>query len=330
MKPAHNRPQSTMSGNRSCTVVIPTIGRYHILLDCLHDLARQEVLPSEVIVVTQDKFSPEEIDEIANSLRGRVRVFNLGEANASIARNIGLVEAVGDIIIFIDDDVRISNQHFIAAHLRNYEDATVSGVYGQVLKVGQSVTTDPPVSQIETDSGWMYLPANYAIRCRTRNGASNNLSVRRNLSLIVGGMDGWYERGARREETDFNLRLTKAFGPLVYDPDAGLVHLGAAGGSRSWGRVTRTVPMHHVVSHWYFLFSAIRSRTISPKVGVLELKHIAIALLRNPQKGRNPLVFLRNIGRAVVGAGVALTRILRGPKRVDTLDQKCYYAANQS
>lgn len=194
-----------------------------------------------------------------------------------------------------------------------------------MLEVGQEPTHQPEPSKIETEWGWMNLPANYARPCRTRNGGSGNLSVRRDWALAVGGMDAWFEKGARREETEFNLRYTKQFGPLVFDPEAGLVHLSAGGGSRLWGHVRRTVPMHHIVGHWYFILRAIRDRTLGARGLSLELKHITIALLKNPQVGRNPLIFLWNVGRAVWGLVVALIRLIKGPRRVDTLNQASYH-----
>ena len=69
-----------------------------------------------------------------------------------------------------------------------------------------------------------------------RNGASNHLSVRRREALAIGGMDAQFEKGAHREESDFCLRYTDRYGPLLFDPEATLVHLGdQSGGCRTWG-----------------------------------------------------------------------------------------------
>lgn len=303
------------------SIVIPTLGRRRILEDCLKDIKNLASDSWEVIVIDQGE--PSFSGDFGMGSE-RLRIFHCPIPSASLARNIGLREALGAVVLFLDDDVRIPNPYFLESHLRHFRDPSVSGVYGQVLEVNQMPTCSPEPEQIETDWGWMKLPANYGRRCRTRNGASNNLSVRRDWALLIGGMDAWFERGARREETEFNLRYTKRFGLLMFDPEASLIHLSADGGSRSWGRVQRIVPMHHIVGHWYFLLRAIYDRTLSLPGIFLEIRYIATALLKNPQVGINPLIFFQNFFRTLAGFLIALSRVLRGARRISFLNSKMY------
>jgi glycosyltransferase involved in cell wall biosynthesis len=306
------------------SIVVPSIGRIDCLTALLADLAKfNEAM--ECLIILQEKLSIADTEEFIGDFHQPLRIFYLSCPNASLARNIGLFEARGDIVLFLDDDVRIQDPNFLAAHLRNFEDASISGVYGQVLEVGQTPVSQPDPSEIETDWGWSLLPPNYARRCRTRNGASNNLAVRRDHAIAIGGMDAWFERGALREETEFNLRYTRAYGPLVFDPEATLIHLSASsGGSRSWGHVRKTVPMHHIVGHWYFFLRAMRDKTLGAKGMQRELLHIAIALLKNPQTGWNLLAGATNVFRALAGLCIATTRLIKGPKRLDRLDRSVY------
>lgn len=306
------------------TIVIPSIGRIDCLTTALADLAKLEDV-AECLVILQDHPSMAEIRVLADAFPRSLKIFCSRYRNASLARNIGLREARGDIVLFLDDDIRVHDPLFLKKHLRNFEDESVPGVYGQVLEVGQTSVSQPDPSKIETDWGWLLLPPNYARRCRTRNGASGNLSVRREWAIAVGGMDAWFERGARREETEFSLRYTKAHGQLVFDPEASLTHLSASsGGSRSWGRVQKTVPMHHIVGHWYFLLAAMRYQTLGAKGLLWELRHIATALLRNPQTGWNLFAFAWNVLRGLAGLGIATTRLIKGPRRLDRLDGSVY------
>lgn len=306
------------------TIVIPTFRRHSLLLDALSDLARQRDVDFEVVVVFQNDTTSEEIDELAAALPGRFRPFRVNEPNASLARNVGLSEARGDVVLFLDDDIRVPDPNFLSKHVEYFSDAACAGVYGQVLEVGQTPTDTPTPELIATDWGWRRLPANYSRRCRTRNGASNNLAVRRDWAIAVGGMDAWFERGARREESEFNLRYTKRHGYLTFAPDASLIHLSGEGGSRHWGHVRRTVPMHHIIGHWYFWLAATRDRSQGFRGAAIELRSISVALLRNPRTGADPFAFAYNLARAFWGFCHAFGRLWRGPRRLETLSKDQY------
>jgi hypothetical protein len=68
----------------------------------------------------------------------------------------------------------------------------------------------------------------------------------------------------------------------------------------------------------------MRDRTLGLRGILLELRQIAIALLKNPQIGLNPFVAVHNMGRATWGLVIALSRMLRGPRRINTLDSRYY------
>jgi glycosyltransferase involved in cell wall biosynthesis len=55
-----------------------------------------------------------------NATGDRIRYIRLPEPNLPAARNAGICAAKGDIILFVDDDVRIEPD-YIAAHVGNYE-----------------------------------------------------------------------------------------------------------------------------------------------------------------------------------------------------------------
>ncbi|WP_048708536.1 glycosyltransferase family 2 protein [Microvirga massiliensis] len=305
--------QSNVGIELGISIVIPSYKRFAALRDTLEDLTRQSLPRFEVLVVLQTQLS---LAELAD-LPGQPRVFYVEEPNANLARNIGLLEARYDIVLFLDDDLRIEDPSFLFKHARNFVDTSIAGVYGQVLEVGQAPTLMPDRSTIETSWGWIYLPANYGQRCRTRNGGSGNLAVRRAWAIAVGGMDAHFIKGARREETEFNLRYTKRYGPLVFDPEASVVHLSAEGGSRTWGHVRQVVPMHHIVGHWYFLLSSMRNRSLTPRSVLLELRHIATALIRNPSARAGIPSFLLNASRALIGLALASYQISKGPRWID-------------
>ena len=109
------------------------------------------------------------------------------------------------------------------------------------------------MSYRDQEVAWLYFPSNYGCNTYVAVGRSNNLSVRRTSAIEVGGMDENYERGAHREEADFCLRLTRKFGPLFFDPNARLIHVGnKQGGIRSWNDSQFVKAEHNVVGAIYF------------------------------------------------------------------------------
>jgi len=113
---------STSTGNPSVSVVIPTYNRKQILAKCLGALARQTCAPQEVIVVDDGSTdgTVETVDRFRSSLLLRyIRQQNAGPAKA---RNIGIREATGELVVFLGDDT-IPDVRFIEEHLAGHRDA---------------------------------------------------------------------------------------------------------------------------------------------------------------------------------------------------------------
>lgn len=89
------------------TVVIPTLNESVRIGDLLHDLRGQTLQPAEVIVV--DGYSPDGTAEVARTHPVGVRVLQHGPHVAK-QRNMGGYSATGDIIVFLDADVRLHSQ----------------------------------------------------------------------------------------------------------------------------------------------------------------------------------------------------------------------------
>src|SRR5882757_8803044 len=133
---------------RTITVVIATYNRPEALRQTLADLAQQTLPPLEIIVVDQSRDADGRPGSIGEELRdfSNLRYIHQAVPNAQVARNRGIEEARGEILLFIDDDVRMPPE-FVANHCRNYEaDPGVDGVSGQTLDVSQAPTGEIPAS----------------------------------------------------------------------------------------------------------------------------------------------------------------------------------------
>lgn len=241
---------------------IPTFNRGNVLLDTIRDALKQQPPADEIIVVDQSDWYPEGVQKKLDELSkiGAIRYFRQEVPNLPMARNRVLKETQSDIVIFIDDDVKLSTG-FVAAHFVNYRDDTVWAVCGRVTERDIPVRSLTERSWLKTldykffDAGWTHRVENFG----TVKGG--NHSVRRSNALSLGGYDEAYIGVALREETDLAFRIIQAGGTICFDPVANLHHLRApAGGCRVslWGdwtagcSVLRFAMKHRKQLKWYF------------------------------------------------------------------------------
>lgn len=220
------------------SVVIPTLNRPPAILDLVHDLQRQEYPNFEIVVVDASATENMELHQAANTDR-RITILNVANRGTCFSRNSGVAKAAHDIIVFTDDDVRIPNTKFLAAHAQHYADPTVGGVGGRVLDVNQQLNREQrgPVCTV-TKTGRIYPNATSLQRQDINAPRGGNMSFRKSVILQVDGFDERFRGNAMREETDFSLRAVKAGWRIVYEPAADLMHLALSGGSRTADRLT--------------------------------------------------------------------------------------------
>lgn len=232
------------------SVIIPSINREKHLKQTLTCLEKQVGVRFESIVIHQSEY---------NSLKSSPFQHNISFIksdleSASVARNIGIDNSKGEILLFIDDDVLITDEYFVYKHFRHYSDNKIPGVVGRSIEKGfNALTYSRSKKSFNKDIGFFYFPQSYGSGTFSQSGRSNNLSVRRALAVEVGGMDENYPRGAHREETDFCLRVSRQFGNFIYDPNSVLTHLNEfTGGIRSWNDNDYLKAKHNMVGAIYF------------------------------------------------------------------------------
>lgn len=182
------------------TVVVPTRDRPERLEACLDALDLLDVRPLEIIVV--DSASSDRA-ATAPALRRGLVVVRCDLPGASRARNAGWEVAAGQIVAFVDDDVRVRSD-WASSICQPFGVDDVVLVTGGVVAgepVGAEVGDRPPVAV--TDD----VVAGPFDRSSLGNvGASANLVVRRSALESVGGFDVLLGAGARfRAAEDLDL-----------------------------------------------------------------------------------------------------------------------------
>jgi GT2 family glycosyltransferase len=249
--------------------IIPTLGRGRILCDTVELLLAQSYPAHEIIVVDQTA-APDEATRrtlMEWHQHGKIRWLHQTEPNASKARNAGALAATGEVVLFLDDDIRVKPD-FLAAYAETFERTNAAGVSGQVLEGDAKTVDELPPKAFDPEIGWLYFRKNYSKECETTFMMAGNVAIRRNIFLELGGMDENYQKGAFREESDFAMRFVRAGYRFHYNASCTIYHLGAklvkGGGARSWWQEKEFWYFHHCVGDWYFNIRFISLRLFFP------------------------------------------------------------------
>lgn len=91
------------------SVVIATNKRAEELKECLDSLEQQTLLPDEVIIAHggEDFETKKLVEELIADGKYRIKLeyFNFGLLGAATQRNKGVERVIGDIVVFLDDDI---------------------------------------------------------------------------------------------------------------------------------------------------------------------------------------------------------------------------------
>lgn len=247
----------------SISVIIPTYEREEPLRDTLADLIAQEYPNFEILVVDQTKTHQPETQLYLQSLSdaGKIHWFRLEFASLPGARNYALERSRGEIILFIDDDVRLE-PNYLENHARNYlEKPEVGAVAGRVfdrMKLsdsGGSFTIDTlPPEAMNPGIAWYHLDLVHTVKPQPVLSARGcNMSFRREVFHKYGlRFDERFRGSAVREESDFCLQFRKTGYVIWYDPEASLIHLGEeTGGCHDIS--TRSIQYQITFYHNHFL-----------------------------------------------------------------------------
>lgn len=299
---ASRLPTATRAaGAPTLSIVIPTYGRESVLLDTLAGLAGLAERADEIVVVDQTPgHEPETLARLGSlEKEGVVRRFLLARPSIPAAMNRGLLEALSEVVLFLDDDI-VPQQGLVAGHRAAHARGGADLIAGRVVQPWQRAATSE-----ERDAA-PFLSDVPGPRDEFMGG---NFSVRRERALALGGFDECFVHVAYRFEAEFASRLKRAGGTIRYEPSASLEHLKAAsGGTRTYGEHLRTArPSHSVGAYYYALRARPRGwwKTLlgRPWRAVLTRHH-----LRQPWW--IPVTFLAEI----LGLSWALWLFVRGPR----------------
>jgi glycosyltransferase involved in cell wall biosynthesis len=142
--------------------IIPTFNRRHTLVRTVEMLLDQTCPAKDIVIVDQSTEIP---PEVASRLRhwhgeGYIQWVRQEEPNASMARNRGVLESTGEVVIFLDDDIEVKPD-YLASIARAFSDPQIQALSGQVLEGTRETVSSLDPRSLNPEIGWLFCKRNY-------------------------------------------------------------------------------------------------------------------------------------------------------------------------
>lgn len=201
------------------SVIIPTYNRSEILHECLSAVAHQQFAPGQIEVLVCDDGSPDDTPQVVESFFAPFRLKYLRKENGGPAgaRNMGLREAVGKYVLFLNDDA-ILDYRSLAVHAEVHAAHTGErlAVLGKFTLLPEYVRSPFGYLLEHTDLLFNYANMQSGSRYDHNMFYTCNLSLRRELVAEVGGFDEDFH-GPAAEDIELGYRLGQLGLSVYYD-----------------------------------------------------------------------------------------------------------------
>ena len=212
---------ATPEARPELSVVVATYNRAALLEDLVADLETQ-TLPAgsfEVLIVDDGSKTPAKpvLERLATSYP--LRVIEQPNGGPASARHRGIVEAKGDVILIVDDDMRLPAT-LLSEHLQRHREGH-SVVLGHI-RAAPRLHQMPLFERFHAQQLDRQVAAfRSGLPARGVHLCTGNVSFRRADYLAVGGFD---RSLARSEDRDLGIRLERAGARFSFAENAYTVH----------------------------------------------------------------------------------------------------------
>ena len=226
---------------RTVSVIVVSRGRPDGLLRCLTGIGQLDYEAFEVVVVAD---APGMAAVRACGMGQRVKTVAFDQANISAARNLGLEQAAGDIVAFIDDDA-VPEPSWLRHLIAPFVDSQVAAAGGYAR--GRNGISFQSTAQSVDACGYHSALDMGGDNARIFDGSKGraiktegtNCAFRRDVLMDMGGFDPAF--AFYLDETDVNLRMAEAGAKTAIVPLAQVHHGFAASEQRHASRMPRSL-----------------------------------------------------------------------------------------
>jgi glycosyltransferase involved in cell wall biosynthesis len=202
------------------SVIIASYRCNDLVYSCVKSLQDQILQPFEVIIVVDWPDQQEEFIRFFKMSPLNLKVFASGKTGLSAARNKGVLESAGEVIVFIDDDAT-AGIHWLEEISRSFDLNPGIGVVGGPVK--------PIFEGNQIDEKWYWI-----IGCTSSNPPicrpiGCNIAIKKEIFAEIGGFDERLGRNKGKlvigEETELLMRIEEKWsGSSVFWNSASVVY----------------------------------------------------------------------------------------------------------
>lgn len=204
------------------SVIVPVFNAEATIGECLKCLLGQTVPPESYAIVVVDDGSTDRTAVIVRALAERegppaIRLLGQEQRGPAAARNKGVAQARGDIILFTDSDC-FAEPDWLEKMLAPFDDPEIAGAKGTYR------TTQPEwvarFVQLEYESKYRRMAKFRFIDFVDTYSAA----FRKDVFLAAGGYDTAFQKPSV-EDQEFSFRLAEEGHRMVFVPDAVVRHI---------------------------------------------------------------------------------------------------------
>ena len=208
---------TSVSANVDVSIIVPFFNAEPYIERCIHGLLAQEFDPARYEVLMVDNNSTDRSAEIVRH-HPRVRLLREGKQGAYAARNRGLAEARGQLVVFTDPDC-VPERAWLRLLLAPFADPAVQVVNGRTTPASSSRLLTLLAAYEHHRDSYIFESSDPTLYF----GHTNNLGTRRE---VIEGQGRFLER-ARGADAIFVRQVVDRFGCAAarYVPEARVLHL---------------------------------------------------------------------------------------------------------
>lgn len=210
-------------GREKITVIILCHNNSSIIERCLDSLLKYNSYYYEIIVV-DNQSTDGSVDYIVKNYGEKIRIIMNSKNGCSSGRNLGVSEAAGEILVFLDSDQWATNSRWLDPALEVLALDRRIGAVGWASGWFTPGKVTGPTADFLPARGRAWLTS-LKYRCDVAYLGAGGMAIPRYIWEQTGGFDEAYDPTCF-EDTDLSLSIKFLGYSLAYSPFIGLGHLG--------------------------------------------------------------------------------------------------------